>query len=129
RVNTQDATNRTQAGLTLGTPLYMSPEQIEGRSVDSRSDIYSLGITAYHLLTGEPPFQGDTPLAVAMQHLGKVASSLATRVPPIPTALADLVERMMAKDPAQRFADPGDLLRSLHIVARQAATEGWSEGP
>jgi serine/threonine protein kinase len=129
RVVTQDATNRTQAGLTLGTPLYMSPEQIEGRPLDSRSDIYSLGITAYHLLTGEPPFQGDSPLAVAMQHLNKTAPSLTGRVPPTPTALAELVERMMAKDPAQRFADPADLLRALHVVAKTAAAEGWAEGP
>ncbi len=129
RAITPDATNRTQAGLTMGTPLYMSPEQIEGRPLDSRSDIYSLGVTAYHLLSGEPPFQGDTPLAVAMQHLNKQPQRLSVRNARIPEGLSQLVERMMAKDPSERFADPLDLLRSLHLLAKQAAAEGWAEGP
>ena len=61
----------------MGTPLYMSPEQIEGRQLDSRSDIYSLGVTAYHMLAGQPPFTGDSPLAVAVQHLNQPSTPLA----------------------------------------------------
>ena len=61
--------NLTQAGLTLGTPRYMSPEQVQGKSVDVRSDLYSLGVTMYHLLAGRPPFEADDPLALALMHL------------------------------------------------------------
>ena len=52
----------------MGTPLYMSPEQVEGRPLDPRSDIYSFGVTCYHMLAGQPPFRGDTALSVAVQH-------------------------------------------------------------
>jgi serine/threonine-protein kinase len=124
-----DETARTQAGVTMGTPLYMSPEQIEGRPVDSRSDIYSLGVTAYHMLAGRPPFEGDTPLAVAVQHLNKPAPPLAAHVADLPTALGELIVRMMAKNPVERFATPADLLRELRALARRAADEGWAEGP
>jgi serine/threonine-protein kinase len=61
--------NLTQVGVTMGTPLYMSPEQVEGRRVDPRSDLYSFGVTCYQMLAGEPPFKGDTALSVAIQHL------------------------------------------------------------
>lgn len=126
---TTDETNRTQAGVTMGTPLYMSPEQIEGGSVDSRSDIYSLGVTAYHMLTGEPPFQGETPLAVAVQHINKQPTPLAEAAPDTPAALVQLVERMMAKKPEDRFSNPMELMRELRMLAKQAAADGWAEGP
>ena len=63
------ANDLTQIGITLGTPLYMSPEQVEGKPLDPRSDIYSLGVTCYHMLAGVPPFAGETALGVAVQHL------------------------------------------------------------
>ncbi len=126
---TGDQSGRTQAGVTMGTPLYMSPEQIEGRTVDSRSDIYSLGVAAYHMLAGRPPFEGETPLAVAVQHLNKQPPPLADFAVGTPPALADLVGRMMAKLPDDRFATPADLLRELRGLARRAAEDGWAEGP
>ena len=61
----------TQVGITMGTPLYMSPEQINGEPVDHRSDIYSFGVTCYRMLSGRPPFRGETSLTLAMQHLTK----------------------------------------------------------
>ncbi len=63
------ANDLTQIGITLGTPLYMSPEQVEGKPLDPRSDIYSFGVTCYHMLSGLPPFGGETALGVAVQHL------------------------------------------------------------
>ena len=76
RVN--DATDKhlTQIGITMGTPLYMSPEQVEGNDVDVRSDIYSLGVTAYHMLAGHPPFDGENALAIAVQHINATPQSL-----------------------------------------------------
>jgi eukaryotic-like serine/threonine-protein kinase len=121
-----DGLNLTQIGITMGTPLYMSPEQIEGRPLDSRSDIYSLGVTAYHMLSGGPPFEGDTPLAVAVQHLNQPPEPLEKHRAEIPKGIAGVVERMLAKKPADRFADPAALLRELHLLAKQGAEQGWA---
>ncbi len=129
RVQGDGGVNLTQIGVTMGTPLYMSPEQIEGRPLDSRSDIYSLGVTAYHMLSGTPPHTGDTPLAVAMQHLNQAPISLAKLRPDLPRELSALVHRMLEKKPADRFTDPTDLLRELHVLARQGASEGWATAP
>jgi serine/threonine-protein kinase len=126
RVQGDGTANFTQIGVTMGTPLYMSPEQIEGRPLDSRSDIYSLGVTAYHMLAGQPPFTGDTPLSVAVQHLNHSPPPLASRRPDVPIQLAALVERMMAKRPDERFADPNALLAELHALACEGTTEGWA---
>ena len=104
----------TQEGMTLGTPLYMSPEQAEGRAVDARSDLYSLGATVYHLLTGQPPFDGPTPLAVAMAHINQPATPIAMRRPDLPAGLCRIVDTLLAKQPSERFASPIDL---LHAVA------------
>ena len=103
----------TQAGMTLGTPLYMSPEQAQGKTLDHRSDMYSLGITAYHALTGQPPFRGETALAVAIQHINKQAEALERRRPDIPAPLARIVHRMIEKQPEKRFADFPDIQREL----------------
>jgi serine/threonine-protein kinase len=119
----------TQVGVTMGTPLYMSPEQIEGRPVDARSDLYSLGITAYHLLAGEPPFQGETPLAVAVQHLNSRPAPLADGNPELPLRLTRVIDKLIAKRPEDRYQSPGELLAELRSLAKQAAAEGWAEGP
>lgn len=103
----------TQEGVTLGTPLYMSPEQIEGKPVDSRSDLYSLGVTIYHLLAGAPPFVGETAMGVAAQHLRETAPALDAKVPGLPTNLVDITHRLMAKHPADRFDSPRALLKLL----------------
>jgi tRNA A-37 threonylcarbamoyl transferase component Bud32 len=126
RAQGNDGLNLTQVGITMGTPLYMSPEQIEGRPLDSRSDIYSLGVTAYHMLSGSPPFEADTPLAVAVQHLNQPPESLEKRQRDVPKSMASVVERMLAKKPADRFADPAALLRELHVLAKQGVEQGWA---
>lgn len=121
----------TQIGMTMGTPLYMSPEQIEGRPLDVRSDLYSLGVTIYHLLAGEPPFQGETALQLAMQHLRHPPTPLAETAPDVPPALAAVVEKMLAKDPAERFATAQEMLRALRNVPipEVAAEFDWDFAP
>ncbi|HMP07905.1 MAG TPA: serine/threonine-protein kinase, partial [Lacipirellulaceae bacterium] len=93
RVQTADAKSLTEAGVAMGTPLYMSPEQIEGRAVDARSDIYSLGVTCYHLLAGVPPHTGETALAIAVQHLSSAPLPLENARPDVPSGLARVIHR------------------------------------
>jgi len=101
----------TQAGTTLGTPLYMSPEQGEGRVVDARSDLYSLGATVYHLMAGRPPFHGPTSVSVVMAHIREPLVPLASLRPDLPEEVCGIVEALLAKDPADRPASPRELVR------------------
>jgi serine/threonine-protein kinase len=106
----------TQAGLTMGTPLYMSPEQVEGRVLDHRSDLYACGVTAFFMLVGRPPFQGDTPLSVAIQHLQSVPPDLRALRPDVPALLDHIITRLLAKKPNDRFASAAELLRELRTL-------------
>jgi tRNA A-37 threonylcarbamoyl transferase component Bud32 len=105
--------NLTQSGVAMGTPLYMSPEQVEGKPVDPRTDIYSLGVTAYHLLTGGPPFRGQTPFEVAVQHVQKDPTSLKDLRPDLPDELCAIVHKMMAKRPEDRYQTCQEIVRDL----------------
>src|SRR6478672_1288627 len=105
------ALNLTQSGVTLGTPLYMSPEQVQGKAVDHRSDIYSLGVTCYHLLTGEPPFRGSTAFDVALKHVQGEARPLGSIRPDLPAELCAIVHKMMAKNPIDRYQSAREVLR------------------
>src|SRR5580700_3361063 len=97
------ALNLTQSGITLGTPLYMSPEQVQGHVVDHRSDIYSFGVTCYHMLVGEPPFKGQTPFEVALQHVQNAPQPLLEIRSDLPPELCAVVHKMMAKKPEDRY--------------------------
>ena len=129
RVANVDAKTLTQVGVTMGTPLYMSPEQIEGQPLDIRSDLYSLGVSCYHMLSGAPPHTGETPLAIAVQHLNNSPTPLENVRQGISSALARTVHQMLAKKPDNRPASPSELLVTLRELANNAAEEGWAEGP
>ncbi len=116
----------TQIGITMGTPLYMSPEQIEGRSVDPRSDIYSLGITAYQMLAGKPPFDGDTALAIALQHVQNEPEPLLQIRPDVPPELIRLIERMMSKHPDDRPENATKLLSEMRKI-KIDADQDWQQ--
>ena len=119
--------NVTQAGVTMGTPLYMSPEQVEGKPLDPRSDIYSLGVTCYHMLAGDPPFKGETALAIAVQHVNVQPERLEKLRPDLPAGLCRIVHKMLAKSPDDRYATPRDLLKDLRALQAEGLGAGWPE--
>jgi serine/threonine protein kinase len=103
------ATRLTQTGMLVGTPTYMSPEQINGQNVDGRADLYSLGILFYELLAGHAPFRGDTPIAVLMAHLTQ-------QVPPLPDehiAFQPVMDRMLAKNRDERYTGMKEFSQDL----------------
>lgn len=108
-----DNSNLTGSGSVVGTPRYISPEQGMGRNVDHRSDIYSLGATFYELVTHQPPFEGDTPLAVMMKHISTPLTPPYMINPKVPNDISDIIVKMMAKDPGERYQDYEPLIREL----------------
>ncbi len=105
--------NLTQSGVTVGTPLYMSPEQVRGLPTDHRSDLYSFGVTCYHLLAGHPPFGGANAIDVAMKHVNDQPEPLTAIRPDLPGDLAALVHKLMAKKPEDRYASAKEVLRDV----------------
>ncbi len=124
----------TQSGVTMGTPLYMSPEQAQGHPVDHRSDLYSLGVTYYFMIAGEPPFRADSAVALALKHVREIPRSLLNYRPDLPMEIDRLVMKLMAKDPADRYQSAtmmlADLskLRELIHIAPGGASETTFEG-
>lgn len=117
----------TQDGAALGTPLYMSPEQVEGKRLDSRSDLYSLGVTAFFMLTGRPPFQGTSALEVAVKQVRAEPDPLAIERPDIPLELCEIIHRMLRKSPSERPASPVEFLRDLDAVSGAGSPAGvWA---
>lgn len=117
----------TQVGMALGTPLYMSPEQAEGKHCDHRSDLYSLGVTCYEMLSGRPPFEGNTALSIAVQHLKSEPKPLLDRRPDLPSSLAGIVHRLLAKRPADRYQTAEELLVDLRAANVNNAEGDWPE--
>jgi serine/threonine protein kinase len=103
----------TQSGVTMGTPLYMSPEQAQGHICDHRSDLYSLGVTFYHMLAGVPPFRAETALALALKQVREVPRSMLVYRGDLPPELDALVLKLMAKSPADRYQSAGEMLADL----------------
>lgn len=108
----------TQQGMTLGTPLYMSPEQVTGAELDHRSDLYSFGVTCFHLLTGTPPFRGQTAMQIAVQHVRNEPPEIKSLNASVPTVVAAVVNKLMEKDPEDRYKNAGDLLKDIRALAR-----------
>ena len=111
--------NLTQTGMTLGTPLYMAPEQVEGKQIDQRTDIYSLGVTAYHMIAGHPPYQGETAVEVALKHLRGEAELLETIRPDFSKDICELVQKMMSVDPMKRPQSFAEVLNSLVQISNK----------
>ncbi len=105
----------TTASLSaaLGTPDYMSPEQVQGQRGDARSDVYALGVMLYEMLAGQPPYRGDTALAVMAQHVQSRPAPLRSRNRRVPAALEAVVAKAMRRDPARRYQDMAALAHDL----------------
>ncbi len=112
------ASQMTEAGSIVGTAQYLSPEQARGGDVDQRSDLYSLGVLMYELLTGEVPFSGDTPVEIAMKHLSRTPEPPSTIRPDVPRELDMVVMRSLAKDPDDRYQNAEEMAADLDRVAR-----------
>jgi WD40 repeat protein/serine/threonine protein kinase len=118
-----EAGNLTTAGMVLGTPDYLAPEQARAQMVDRRADLYALGVVAYQMLSGRLPFEAETPSRMIAQHAQVTALPLAQAAPAIARPLATLVDRLLARDPAQRYASCADVLADL-----RALKNGWPPG-
>src|ERR687883_866172 len=110
------ASQMTEVGSIIGTAQYLSPEQARGSPVDQTSDLYSVGVVLYELLTGQVPFTGDTPLEIAMKHLSEVPKPPSELRPEVPHDLDLVVLRALAKDPAERYQTAEDMDADLKRV-------------
>jgi serine/threonine protein kinase len=118
-----NAERLTTTGMTLGTVQYYAPEQAQGEIVTPAADVYALGIVMYEMLTGHPPFDGDTPVAVAMQHIQDVPIPPSQFNPSIPAALEEMILRCLEKVPEMRFQDGSQLARALESLGDQEPGE------
>jgi len=119
----------TATGRVLGTTDYVAPEQAMGRGADQRSDIYSLGVVLFEMLTGHVPFQADSQVGVAMKHVNEELPDVQADRPELSAATALVVERATAKDPTKRYADIGELIDDLSTALEvEAARAGSTTG-
>ena len=112
----------TGAGVMIGTPEYMSPEQVEGKETDARSDIYSFGVVLFEMLTGRLPFEGDTPLSIAVKQKSEPPPDPRTINAQVPEDLGKLVLKCLEKEKGKRFASADDLLAALGRIEKELPT-------
>jgi len=106
----------TATGQVIGTPTYLSPEQVDGREATPRTDLYALGVVLYEMLAGVPPFRADHAVAVALAHRDDPVPPLEAHREDLPAGLASVVGRALEKDPADRFADAGEMRTALSAI-------------
>jgi beta-lactam-binding protein with PASTA domain/tRNA A-37 threonylcarbamoyl transferase component Bud32 len=117
----------TEAGSIIGTAQYLSPEQAKGAPVDQTSDLYSVGVVLYELLTGEVPFSGDTPVEIAMKHLSTVPEPPSSKRADIPRDLDMVVMRALGKDPSERYQSAEEMDADLRRINRGVAISPVTE--
>ena len=117
RAISESSANVAQTSAVLGTASYFSPEQARGESVDARTDLYSTGVVLYELLTGRAPFEGDSPVAVAYQHVSEPATPPNVVNPAVSPAMSAVVMRALAKDRFERFQSAAEFSADLEVAA------------
>jgi serine/threonine protein kinase/tetratricopeptide (TPR) repeat protein len=115
------AMNLTKAGSTVGTVAYMSPEQIQGKEVDHRSDIFSFGVVLYEMLTGRTPFRGEHEAAMLYSIVNEEPQPVSSSIPDVSSQLENLIERTLEKDPSDRYQSMEDLLSDLRRLKRKTS--------
>jgi serine/threonine-protein kinase len=113
------ASDITEVGAIMGTAQYLSPEQAQGRPVTEASDLYSIGIVLFEMLTGRAPFDGDSAVAVALKHVNQEPPSPREFVPALPPELEAVVLKSLAKDPAHRYRDADSFIKDLEVVEQR----------
>ena len=124
--------NLTQTGAVMGTATYFSPEQAQGKPLDHRSDLYSLGIVLYEMLCGRPPFTGDTSVAIAYKHVQQAVPSPSSLGVLLPESLEAIAMKLLAKNPEERYPTAKDVIRDLRRYRQgrhQLSTAHWPGGP
>lgn len=120
--------NLTQTGSVMGTATYFSPEQAQGKPVDARTDLYALGVVLYEMVSGKPPYQADSPVAIAYKHVQEPLPSLKERAPSVPADYEAVTVKALAKDPDQRYQSGkemrADLIRFVQGRPVEAAVVG-----
>ena len=126
------ASTMTSAGSVLGSAFYMAPEQVSGRDVDGRADVFAAGVVLYELLSNHRPFEGDSPTVVMMKIVNEDAQPIARFVPDLPPGLIAAVMKALQKEPARRFPHAGDFgadLRLLRLAAERSVETAQTESP
>ena len=127
-VRSLDAVGQTETGTVLGTSHYIAPEQARGERVDAQTDVYSFGVVLHELLTGDVPYTGDNFLSVAMKHVNDPVPSVLDTRPDAPIRLASLIERCLAKEPADRPASMDEVVAELEAVRAELDAREDGEG-
>src|SRR5262249_50499419 len=117
---------KTEPGMVMGTARYMSPEQARGLHLDGRTDVFSLGVVLYEMISGEPPFKGDTPIDAVAAMLNTDPPPLAARPPSAPPELEPIVAKAMRKDRQERYQTMGRFLAELTGLRQQSLNSGAS---
>jgi serine/threonine-protein kinase len=110
--------SKSDTGLVLGTPFYMSPEQVAGKVIDGRSDLYSLGVMLYVLASGHFPFQGESLAQLMINIAAEPHVAIRTHIADLPDCVATLVDKALSKDPEQRFQDGEQMARAVSVCRR-----------
>ncbi len=116
--------SKTKTGMVLGTPSYMSPEQLSGHKIEGRSDLFSLGVALYQMASGRLPFQGDSMAQLMFKIANEAHADIRTHSPNLPACVAAVVNKALAKDPAARYHDGGQMAKALQLCLQSLSAHG-----